>query len=466
MFEDIHEIAENSAYLKAVEEKDVSLEMLEQLPPYEELKDLEEDLRRQKLLNFQTIFSEPTGFYMIKCFLIADYAVDKAIFIKDIEAYRSMRFESARRKIAKLLYWRFVALDGEQDSKFPKGSSVFQLIRQEKQDEEKGNPTSVTLTPSGALLNVHNNMPMDTHSNMGYQLNVAPGPNAGMGSARAGNSARGNDGKDVKSNDFALGMHGIAPPHTVNAGNSNLGQFEHKRQGDGNLLQIGSMNNPIGVYGKVVRRVKERVMRGESPKDLFDEVAHQVMNDLKLDAFPRFKQSEFYKKYIRCKSIESMKVSVKDFTTFRVLGRGGFGAVSSKFSTSVYFLLYILYEIDCLCVVLVFQVHACRKSNSGTLYAMKCINKKLVKVKSALDNVLEERNVLTMMKSNFVTNLKYALQDDDTLYLMCASFFILHKCISYFLDIPYLLSAFLLLISPFSCLVFFPPNSFFLVVWT
>jgi serine/threonine protein kinase len=41
-----------------------------------------------------------------------------------------------------------------------------------------------------------------------------------------------------------------------------------------------------------------------------------------------------------------------------------------------------------------------------------------VKVKSALDNVLEERNVLTMMKSPFVTNLKYALQDDETLYLI------------------------------------------------
>lgn len=39
-------------------------------------------------------------------------------------------------------------------------------------------------------------------------------------------------------------------------------------------------------------------------------------------------------------------------------------------------------------------------------------------MKSALDNVLEERNVLTMMKSNFVTNLKYALQDEDTLYLI------------------------------------------------
>ena len=68
---------------------------------------------------------------------------------------------------------------------------------------------------------------------------------------------------------------------------------------------------------------------------------------------------------------------------------------------------------------------------------MKCINKKLVKVvvlrlpvasahvgvcivqvKSALENVLEERNVLTLMKSTFVTNLKYAMQDEETLYLV------------------------------------------------
>jgi hypothetical protein len=74
-------------------------------------------------------------------------------------------------------------------------------------------------------------------------------------------------------------------------------------------------------------RVAGGAAQGEAPKDLFDEVAQQVMNDLKLDVFPRFKQSEFYKKYIRTKSIETMKVSIKDFTTFRVLGRGGFGAV-------------------------------------------------------------------------------------------------------------------------------------------
>jgi serine/threonine protein kinase len=82
-------------------------------------------------------------------------------------------------------------------------------------------------------------------------------------------------------------------------------------------------------------------------------------------------------------------VTIKDFQSFRVLGRGGFGSV-----------------------------HACRKLNSGKLYAMKCINKKLVKVKSALTNVMEERDVLTMIKSPFVTNLKYALQDENQLYLV------------------------------------------------
>lgn len=45
----------------------VSLEMLEQLPPYEELRGLEEKLRFESKLTFDSIFNEPTGYYMIKC---------------------------------------------------------------------------------------------------------------------------------------------------------------------------------------------------------------------------------------------------------------------------------------------------------------------------------------------------------------------------------------------------------------
>lgn len=72
-----------------------------------------------------------------------------------------------------------------------------------------------------------------------------------------------------------------------------------------------------------------------------------------------------------------------------MLGRGGFGAV-----------------------------YACRKNDTGVIYAMKCVNKRLVKEKNALGNILEERNVLTRIKTPFVTNLKYAFQDRENLYLI------------------------------------------------
>jgi len=130
VFEDIHEIAENTAFLRAVEEREISLEMLDQLPSYEDLRDMEAKLRAENKLNFAHIFHEPTGFYMIKQFLVADYSGDKAVFLKDIETYKSVRFESARLKIAKLLYHRFMA-DDEQH-KYPALSSVFQLLQTKK----------------------------------------------------------------------------------------------------------------------------------------------------------------------------------------------------------------------------------------------------------------------------------------------------------------------------------------------
>lgn len=77
MFEDIHEIAENSAYLKAVEDRDVCLEMYETLPPYDECKHIEQQLLNQNKLTFDAIFNEPTGYYFMKCYLISDYCADK-----------------------------------------------------------------------------------------------------------------------------------------------------------------------------------------------------------------------------------------------------------------------------------------------------------------------------------------------------------------------------------------------------
>ena len=78
---------------------------------------------------------------------------------------------------------------------------------------------------------------------------------------------------------------------------------------------------------------------------------------------------------------------------------------------------------------------------------MKAINKKLVKVKSALSNVMEERDVLTMLNSPFVTNLKYALQDENTLYLVYVAIFgssCAHVCaLSITSILPFLFAAYL-----------------------
>lgn len=330
MFEDIHEIAENSAYLKAVEEKDVCLDMWTQLPKYEELGDVERKLQEDGAITFDRIFHEPCGYYFIKCFLVADYAVDKAIFIKDVEAFRSMRFESARKKVAKLIYQRFVAQEDREFMEFKNGSSVFQIIQGKKQLVDDRSPLSNT-----GLIN--------------------------RDRAVGGGSPKGQSGSET----------------------------EMERKASVSMLQMGNTNNPIGIYGVPIKTVKDKVNKGLAPNSLFDEIASEVMRDLKLDMFPRFRKSDFYQNYIRTKYIETVKVTVKDFTTFRALGRGGFGTV-----------------------------YACKKNNSGAIYAMKSVNKKQVKVKNALDNILEERTVLMMMNSNFVTNLKYALQDEESLYFI------------------------------------------------
>jgi formaldehyde-activating enzyme involved in methanogenesis len=39
------------------------------------------------------------------------------------------------------------------------------------------------------------------------------------------------------------------------------------------MLQIGTSNNPIGVYGPSVKAVADKVNNGMAPKDLFDEVS-------------------------------------------------------------------------------------------------------------------------------------------------------------------------------------------------
>lgn len=278
----------------------------------------------------------PTGEYLIKCFLTADYAVDKALFIKDVEAYRSMRFESARRKITKLLYQRYVAIESECSLEYKKGASVFQIIQQQKMlQDEKSERKDLPVVSQSAPSQVSGAAPAPLPGTIGQDAPqaaatppaVSPQPRGSVHQAASISPAAHTQTAAVPALPRTPGSGSVAPVASVGPSTTATATTTALQRDTKSMLSIGSSVNPIGVYGKSVRVVKERSEKGEAPKDLFDEVGRDVMNDLKLDVFPRFNQSEFYKKYIRTKWMEQQKVTVKDFTTFRVLGRGGFGAV-------------------------------------------------------------------------------------------------------------------------------------------
>eukprot|EP01083_Nonionella_stella_P050865 135167_1 len=346
MYDEIIEIAENRAYLNAVKQAQdfgggrhgPNLDLLKtsSCPPYEELGELEQELKTAGLINFDTVFHEPTGYYLIKCFLTADYSVDKAVFISDVELFRTLRDASARFKVAKLLYDRFV---GEENPNHIPGESVFERRRRRK-------PRSKTT-----------------------QLSHSRHPTSSKADSRS----------DGKSQPYSL---------SVPRRKSGSGEVDVSSSGGDLSLNIGN-TNAIGVYGKSVRKVQERLLQHEAPPDLFDDVVQDVLDDMRMDVFPRFRKSQFYRRYIRTKFVERLPVSVDDFITLRVLGRGAFGSVN-----------------------------ACFKKNSGKLYAMKCISKKQVMATDSVNTVMEERNHLARMKSEFVVCLRYAVQDSEYLYLV------------------------------------------------
>ncbi len=64
------------------------------------------------------------------------------------------------------------------------------------------------------------------------------------------------------------------------------------------------------------------------------------------------------------------------------------------------------------------QVNACKKKDTGRLYAMKQINKKRVQATESTKTIMSEKNFLALMDSDFVTGLRYSFSDESTLYLV------------------------------------------------
>lgn len=138
---------------------------------------------------------------------------------------------------------------------------------------------------------------------------------------------------------------------------------------------------------------KEKAMRSKhlarAPKDLFDNLEQIVLESIRLKHWDAFKQAPDWNKLMEYLWHRDRKVIDEDFFLMRVLGRGGFGLVT-----------------------------ACKKGTTGTLYAMKVMNKKRIKAKKSEQLALNERSCLAAVDSPFVVNLKYSFQTKEDLYLI------------------------------------------------
>jgi len=88
-------------------------------------------------------------------------------------------------------------------------------------------------------------------------------------------------------------------------------------------------------------------------------------------------------------SIEKKRLCYSDFEPLKLLGSGTFG-----------------------------RVLLVRKKNNNKLYAMKILEKSYIKQKHQEEHTKAERNLMVAVNSPFVSNIKYAFQDEFQLYLV------------------------------------------------
>eukprot|EP00486_Rosalina_sp_Unknown_P000958 CAMPEP_0201567764 /NCGR_PEP_ID=MMETSP0190_2-20130828/8393_1 /ASSEMBLY_ACC=CAM_ASM_000263 /TAXON_ID=37353 /ORGANISM="Rosalina sp." /LENGTH=648 /DNA_ID=CAMNT_0047988113 /DNA_START=111 /DNA_END=2057 /DNA_ORIENTATION=+ len=340
MYDDIIHLAMDQQLLTEIRERDSNYKKLplwRELQKNESTAELEQQLQEQGSLTFETVFHEPVGYHLMKSFLQTEHSVDKAVFIADVEVYKNLNDPRARENVACKIYEQFCApeIHGRK-----KGQSVFR--RYDEDDESKGNNPMIG-SPQTTLGNNASTQPTSTDAEQDEEQQL----------------------KDESSNEN--------------------GDDASKYQ----LSLLTENTNSIGVYGRPIKRLKAKLDRGNPDNQVFDEIAQEVYNDLRLDVFPRFCRSHLYQMYLRCKTIEQAQIGVRDFHQMRMLGRGAFGCVN-----------------------------ACKKKDTGKLYAMKQINKKRVSATESAETIMSERNFLADMDSVFVTTLKYAFMDDQTLYLI------------------------------------------------
>uniref|UniRef100_A0A8C9J3A6 G protein-coupled receptor kinase n=1 Tax=Panthera tigris altaica TaxID=74533 RepID=A0A8C9J3A6_PANTA len=102
------------------------------------------------------------------------------------------------------------------------------------------------------------------------------------------------------------------------------------------------------------------------------------------------RQNDKFTRFCQWKNVElNIHLTMNDFSVHRIIGRGGFG-----------------------------EVYGCRKADTGKMYAMKCLDKKRIKMKQGETLALNERIMLSLVSTGdcpFIVCMTYAFHTPDKL---------------------------------------------------
>uniref|UniRef100_A0A2C9JVH8 G protein-coupled receptor kinase n=1 Tax=Biomphalaria glabrata TaxID=6526 RepID=A0A2C9JVH8_BIOGL len=158
-----------------------------------------------------------------------------------------------------------------------------------------------------------------------------------------------------------------------------------------------SLNIRIAGYIKLVHvQIKNLYLFNISNMSFFSMIVFQpyineICNSLRGHIFDKFIESDKYTRFCQWKNLElNINLTMNDFSVHRIIGRGGFG-----------------------------EVYGCRKADTGKMYAMKCLDKKRIKMKGGETLALNERIMLSLVStgegSPFIVCMTYAFQTPEKL---------------------------------------------------
>jgi serine/threonine protein kinase len=127
-----------------------------------------------------------------------------------------------------------------------------------------------------------------------------------------------------------------------------------------------------------------------APIDAFDTACKEMCTFIDSNYYAGFLDREDFENYVQLREYaQRYRIDMKSLNLFRIVGRGAFGNVS-----------------------------AVSKNDSGRVYALKEMNKRMMKAKNLMDHTDNEIKILKLLKTPFCTRLWFVFQDDENLYVI------------------------------------------------